>query len=404
MPSRSEYSPVIVGVYDRLDHVRRTVLSLARCELAESTDLFVLSDGPKEGDEKQISKVRRFLHDVRGFKSVTIIERSTNLGRIANNRNGIAEIIRKQQRAIIMEDDNVCAPQFLKFQNYWLERIKHHNTIVAACGYTAPSVVLRKANFSNVLLPRFSAWGYGIWDDRFQELLDTKIKKEHISLRADSAHIFMQYGRDLYSKFRSHFFGNIDALDIRMWYLQATRSYLTVHPKISLVKNIGYDGTGLHSMPSQKFDVQLELQTDYDHRSPAYRLSRSETYEFVKWFEDAANVWDDGVTDKFFAKIDDAGTKCFAIWGTDILTYLFLRDADDRGYTISHFINTWADEDSFFNGQKVLTPEEAMTKDISHIVVLSCKSVDQIISHAKHLGADFKFIYLNEDEFSDKKK
>ena len=52
-----------------------------------------------------------------GFKRITIIERSQNWGLAKSIIDGVTEILNKYEKIIVLEDDLISRPQFLKFMN-----------------------------------------------------------------------------------------------------------------------------------------------------------------------------------------------------------------------------------------------------------------------------------------------
>ena len=49
----------------------------------------------------------------------------------------------------------------------------------------------------------------------------------------------------------------IDALDVKAIFQQILTRRLTVYPRISLTRNIGHDGSGLHCTITDKYDTKL---------------------------------------------------------------------------------------------------------------------------------------------------
>ncbi len=59
---KSVLAPVVLFVYNRLDHVKKTIESLKNNEYANDTELFIFSDGPKgDDDEYSVNDVRHFV-------------------------------------------------------------------------------------------------------------------------------------------------------------------------------------------------------------------------------------------------------------------------------------------------------------------------------------------------------
>ena len=76
-----ELSPIILFVYNRLSHTQKTVSSLLKNQEAKNSDLYIYSDGPKnDGEIKKIDEVRKYIHEINGFKNVSITERNENFG------------------------------------------------------------------------------------------------------------------------------------------------------------------------------------------------------------------------------------------------------------------------------------------------------------------------------------
>ena len=77
-------APVVLFVYNRTDHVRKTVEALLNNELVENTDLIVYADGPKKGAteqaKQQIQAVREYVSSVSGFKSIELHFAEKNIG------------------------------------------------------------------------------------------------------------------------------------------------------------------------------------------------------------------------------------------------------------------------------------------------------------------------------------
>ena len=68
---------------------------------------------------------------------------------------------------------------------------------------------------------------------------------------------FCKGGTDLLHMLRSEVTGRIDALDVKVFYHQFRLGMYSVHPTVSLTRNIGFDGTGLHCGESDRFEVDL---------------------------------------------------------------------------------------------------------------------------------------------------
>ena len=70
-------APIVLFVYNRLSHTRRTIDSLRKNKLAEVSELFVYSDHAKDADSKiAVQEVRDYISQLKGFKQIQLyIER-----------------------------------------------------------------------------------------------------------------------------------------------------------------------------------------------------------------------------------------------------------------------------------------------------------------------------------------
>src|ERR1039457_2588842 len=115
-------APIVLFTYNRLLHTVSTVKSLQKNDMAETSELIVFSDGPKlESDSGKVQAVREYLKTIAGFKRVSIIERDENIGLARSIIAGVTEIVEKNGRIIVLEDDMVTSPWFLRYMNEALE-------------------------------------------------------------------------------------------------------------------------------------------------------------------------------------------------------------------------------------------------------------------------------------------
>ena len=75
------YAPILLFVYNRPEHTRQVVSSLLRNKEAADSPLFIYADqSQKPESDAAVQEVRRYIHSISGFKTITIIERETNWG------------------------------------------------------------------------------------------------------------------------------------------------------------------------------------------------------------------------------------------------------------------------------------------------------------------------------------
>ena len=69
-------SPIVLFVYNRPEHTKRTVESLLNNTLVNKSILFIFSDGAKnDKDSKNVEEVRNYIRTIKSFDKIEIIER-----------------------------------------------------------------------------------------------------------------------------------------------------------------------------------------------------------------------------------------------------------------------------------------------------------------------------------------
>ncbi len=120
--TKIKLAPIVLFTYNRLQHTKQTVEALQRNELAKESYLFVFSDGAKKDfDAQKVEEVRKYLKTINGFKNVTVIEREKNWGLANNIIDGVTQIVNEYGKIIVLEDDLVTSPGFLKYMNEALD-------------------------------------------------------------------------------------------------------------------------------------------------------------------------------------------------------------------------------------------------------------------------------------------
>ena len=132
-------APITLFTYNRLWHTQQTIEALRNNELADVSELFLFSDGPKsEADREKVQSVREYLKSVTGFKKVAVVERDRNLGLAQSIISGVTEFVNKYGRVIVLEDDMLTSPFFLRFMNDALEFYKDEEKVISIHGYMYP--------------------------------------------------------------------------------------------------------------------------------------------------------------------------------------------------------------------------------------------------------------------------
>ena len=257
-------APIGLSTYSRLSHLKQTIEALKANTLAKESDLYVFSDGAKPGDEAKVVAVRKYIDTISGFNNVHVIKRSQN-NRVKNNRDGIAGLLEKYGKCIFLEEDIVTAKGFLRFMNESLNVYEKEEKIFSITGYSPPINIPDDYRHDIFFLRRACGWGIGIWHDRFKKIsyLDNAEVLKRFSNNRQVEEL-SKYGEDLLNMILLDAAGKMDALDVKIFYYQFLNEKYSVYPRKSLVKNIGHDGSGIHCVQTNKFDVDLWERSEFE--------------------------------------------------------------------------------------------------------------------------------------------
>ena len=237
------YAPIALFTYNRADHTRKAVESLLQNAEAKDSDLFIFSDGPKnEKAVRGVAENREYIHTVTGFKTVTIVEREKNWGLANSLIAGITDVINKYGRVIVVEDDLILSPYFLKFMNDGLEKYKDDDRVGTITGFVPPIEGKLPETF---FLTYFQCWGWATWK-RAWDLLETDARPLLKGLRFKRKKFDVGGGVCNYGNLYCQKVGLVDSWYLRYYASLFLKGKLSLYPGRSVATNEGLDGSGTH--------------------------------------------------------------------------------------------------------------------------------------------------------------
>ncbi len=250
-------SPILLFVYNRPIHTRKVLTALEKADLSNQSDLFIFSDGAKDSNSIHlVNQVRAIICEPWHFKSITIIERKSNLGLAANIIDGVSSIIKKYGRVIVLEDDLEISKYGLRYFNDALTTYQFEDKVMEISGYMYPiknPSVLDESFFFRVA----NSWGWATWSRAWNHF-DTDINKltENFS-KEDIQRFTIDHTENFWRQVQQFKAGQINSWAIR-WYLSIfNKNGLVLYPRESMIQNIGTDGSGTHSDEDSIYTVEL---------------------------------------------------------------------------------------------------------------------------------------------------
>lgn len=256
------FAPIILFVYNRLEHTKKTVEALQLNQFAEESVLHIYSDGNKnETDKNAVCEVRDYISTISGFKEIKIVLRDRNLGLADSVISGVTNVIEKFGKTIVLEDDIVTSKYFLKFMNEALDFYKYEQNIYSISGYNFPVKIPQSYKHKVYVSPRPSSWGWSTWKDRWEKAIWKPENVLDIKNLNKLNNIVDKVGKDIAPMLLKSIEGRTNSWAVKWVFTNIKYSGLTVFPVYSFVKNIGADASGTNFIRStKKYDVSLDSE------------------------------------------------------------------------------------------------------------------------------------------------
>jgi hypothetical protein len=265
----TDLAPIVLFVYDRPWHTEQVLNALKKNELADQSKLFIYVDGPKcNASSEQLAQIEE-LHTIiqkeQWCKEVEIILSKSNIGCRNSIINGITAVLENYEAVIVLEDDIVTSPYFLRYMNTALNYYKDRVSVFSISGYNLPEnrmAIPVDYNWDVYASKRLLNWGWGTWKSRWTKANWEKNYIPNFLKEKEQVEAFNRGGDDLSVMLLDEFQGKSDAWDIQFAFTHFMHHAISIVPCHSYVKNIGLDGTGTHVPKGVVLDNDLSLAVE----------------------------------------------------------------------------------------------------------------------------------------------
>lgn len=255
-------APILLFVYNRPGHTRRLLDSLLANAEAAQSPLYIYSDAPRDDSQRQaVGEVRSLVRQVVSsgrFATASLVERTENYGLARNVIDGVSHVVGQHGRVIVLEDDLVLSPYFLRFMNDALDAYADEPRVghIQACDFTGdPSLP------PTFLIRWTGSWGWATWERAWRLFRPdgTALLRELTQRRLTRQFDFdgaYGYTRML----RRQTEGKNDSWAIRWNASLFLAGVLSLNVGRSLVQNRGFDGSGTNCGGGGLYDTRLWTQ------------------------------------------------------------------------------------------------------------------------------------------------
>jgi GT2 family glycosyltransferase len=241
-----KYAPIAFFVYNRPEHTRRALEALCKSDGFDKSPLYIFSDGPKSSlDAEQIRSVRDTVHKITG-NYANIVKAAINQGLATSVINGVSRLCNEYGRVIVIEDDLLVAPFFLDYMNAALQKYEAETSVMQISGYMFP-VPEFSDRVEALFLPFTTSWGWATWK-RAWDYFDPEATgwNKMVDDRRLRSKFNLEGSFDYFTMLKNQNQGKGDSWAIRWYWSVFKRNGIVLFPPASLVKNIGFDGSGTH--------------------------------------------------------------------------------------------------------------------------------------------------------------
>jgi hypothetical protein len=254
---------IAVFCYKRASKLKVAMEALLKNPECAEMDIVFFCDGAKaEKDLAGVMATREYINSISGFRNIHKQFREKNLSTGPNFEQGIRYLCENYDQFIVIEDDLVVTPNYLRYMLDALEFYREEKTIFTVSGYAFPLKV-GTYEYDTVIHERFSCYGWASWSDRVQNVVWDKNQLEDIRRTSPRFKSRLdREGMDLYRILKKQLNGTISTWDIQMQVQVAENKLKVVYPVISKSSNIGFDNES-----TNQFGIDfLKTVTDPGHK------------------------------------------------------------------------------------------------------------------------------------------
>ena len=249
-------TPLLIFAYNRPEHLKKCLNAVISMENLENFQIYLKVDGPKnDNDRQKVFETRLVIEDFSKNQNSIVEYSLVNKGLSSSIIGGVTKLFETHERLVVLEDDLIPSRYFLDYMHEGLDKYAQEKRVASIHGYLP---MLNETPKAPYFRRGADCWGWGTWSDRWN-LVEWNSRELISELNS----------RNLNRKFNlnnSYCFscmlqrqakGEIDSWAIRWHASMFLQNRLTLYPDKSLIKNIGFDGTGSHAGRNEFYTTDL---------------------------------------------------------------------------------------------------------------------------------------------------
>lgn len=253
-------TPILVIMFNRPEQTRRVVEHVGR---SRPPHLLLAADGPREShpeDIQRCAEARQAALDAVDWPcTVDTLFSDTNMGCRRRVSSAMDWAFGQVDRAVVVEDDCLLSPDFLRLCDDLLERYKNDLRVGHIGAYNMQRG--RTTTPDSYYFSRYAhCWGWATWADRWLDCYDHELATWPEVREAGD--LMCQFTAPEEQAFWRNTLDAIHAGQIDSWayiwtYTNFIHNRLAVVPRVNMVQNIGFGADATHTTNADAQDAQL---------------------------------------------------------------------------------------------------------------------------------------------------
>lgn len=235
---------LIIGVfcYKRANKLKQCIDALLKNPECRDLEIIFFSDGYKgEKDKEGVLETRDYINSINGFKNVIKHFREKNLSTGPNFMNGLAFIRENYDEFIIVEDDLIVSPNYIRYLMDALTFYKENKSVFCITGYVYPLKIDQYA-YDTIVYKRFCSYGWAGWSNRLENIIWNEQELQSLMNNTPGFKKRLNAeGYDLVRMLKKQISGKISTWDVQLQVHVSVNRLKVIYPALSKVNNIGFD-------------------------------------------------------------------------------------------------------------------------------------------------------------------
>lgn len=260
-------SPVLLTMFNRPGHAAQVLEVLAK---VKPKRLFLTVDGPRSdvpGEVAEVTACRELARRIDWDCDLRTRFREKNLGCREGMIDAVSWFFDQVEQGVILEDDCVPSEHFFTYAADVFSAFSDNRRFMQLSGYAH----VENPEGSVYFLPLTSSWGWGttrrVWQEFMQQrdgiVSDFNSHPElHLSFNLDDAYPYSKM-------FQQNLRGNVSSWAILFYWFVFRSGGLVAYPPWSLIRNIGFDGSGTHGRGGLVDDSNRSTVDDSNFQIPS---------------------------------------------------------------------------------------------------------------------------------------